>query len=57
MIIAADIRNSQGILVVPKGYEVNESTCQRLKNFLTRQTGTETVRVLVSIYAGEEEPR
>jgi len=50
MIIDADIHNSQGILVVPKGYEVNESTCQRLKNFLTGQTGAETVRVQMSIY-------
>jgi len=50
MIIDADIHNSQGILVVPKGYEVNESTCQRLKNFLIGQTGAETVRVLMSIY-------
>jgi len=50
MIIDADIHNSQGILVVPKGYEVNQSTCQRLKNFLIGQTGAETVRVLMSIY-------
>jgi len=41
-------------LVVPKGYEVNESTCQRLKNFLIRQTGAETVRVLMPVYAEEE---
>lgn len=54
MIIDADIRNSNGILVVPKGYEVNESTCQRLKNFLIRQTGAETVRVLMPLYAEEE---
>jgi len=54
MIIDADIRNTHGILVVPKGYEVNESTCQRLKNFLIRQTGAETVRVLMPVYAEEE---
>jgi len=53
MIIDADIRNSQGLLVFPKGYEVNESTYQRLKNFLIRQTGMETVRALVSAYAEE----
>jgi len=53
MIIDVDICNSQGILVVPKGHEVNESTCQRLKNFLIRQTGAETVRILMSTYAEE----
>lgn len=49
MIIDADIFNTQGVLVVPKGYEINETTAERLKNFLLNQTGSDTIRVLTSI--------
>jgi len=51
MVIDADICNAQGILVIPKGYKVNEMTFERLKNFMAQQKGTETVRVLTSAYA------
>lgn len=46
MIIDMDVCNEQGVLVIPKGYEVNEATCERIKNFLTRQSAPETIRVL-----------
>lgn len=51
MVIDANICNAQGILVIPKGYKVNEMTHERLKNFLAQQEGAETVRVLTSAYA------
>jgi response regulator RpfG family c-di-GMP phosphodiesterase len=51
MIIDTDILNAQGILVIPKGYEVNDTTAERLKNFLLKQKGAETVRVLMAVYA------
>jgi response regulator RpfG family c-di-GMP phosphodiesterase len=50
MIIDADIMNARGILIIPKGYEVNETTAERLKNFLFKQGGSETIRVLTTVY-------
>jgi len=50
MIIDADILNARGILIIPKGYEVNETTAERLKNFLFKQGGSETIRILMSVY-------
>ena len=50
MIIDADILNARGILIVPKGYEVNETTAERLKNFLFKQGGSNTIRVLMSVF-------
>lgn len=50
MIIDADVFNAHGVLVVPRGYEVNETTAERLKNFLLHQTGAETIRVLTSVH-------
>jgi CheY-like chemotaxis protein len=51
MVIDTDICNTRGILVIPRGYKVNEMTSERLKNFLTNQEGTATVRVLTSAYS------
>jgi hypothetical protein len=50
MIIDEDVRNVRGILVVPRGFEVNEMTCGRLQNFLSRREGAQTVRVLIPGY-------
>ncbi len=50
MIVDEDIFNKQGILVIPRGYEVNDATVERLKNFLLKQDSTETIRVLMSVY-------
>lgn len=47
MIIDTDIFNAQGILIIPKGYEVNETTAERLKNFLFKQGGSDTIRILM----------
>jgi len=56
MIIDMDVYNAQGILVIPRGYEVNESTCERIRNFLTRQSAPETIRVLAVAYSDEGNP-
>lgn len=48
MIVDEDIFNKQGILVIPKGYEVNNATVERLKNFLPQQEPTKSIRVLIS---------
>jgi response regulator RpfG family c-di-GMP phosphodiesterase len=37
MIIDTDIFNSRGVLIIPKGYEANEMTVERLNNFLLTQ--------------------
>ena len=37
MIIDVDVFNAQGMLIVPKGYAVNETTVERLNNFLLAQ--------------------
>jgi len=37
MIIDTDILNTRGVLIIPKGYEANETTAQRLNNFLLTQ--------------------
>jgi response regulator RpfG family c-di-GMP phosphodiesterase len=50
MIIDADILNARGILIIPKGYEVNETTAERLKNFLLNQGKSDTIRILMSTY-------
>ena len=50
MIIDADIFNERGFLIVPKGYEVNEMTSERLKNFLLNQGKSDTVRIKMSVY-------
>lgn len=50
MIVDEDIFNKQGILVIPKGYEVNNATMGRLKNFLPQQEETKSIRVLVSAF-------
>ena len=50
MIIDADVLNARGILIIPKGYEVNETTAERLKNFLFKQGGSDAIRVLMSGY-------
>jgi response regulator RpfG family c-di-GMP phosphodiesterase len=50
MIIDADIVNARGILIIPKGYEVNETTAERLKNFLFKQGESDTIRILMSAY-------
>lgn len=50
MIIDDDIFNKQGILVIPRGYEVNDATVERLKNFLSNQAGAHSIRVLTSAF-------
>ena len=50
MIIDEDVLNAQGILVIPKGYEVNDATKERLRNFLTKRDGTESVRIRTTVY-------
>lgn len=50
MVLDADICNASGILVIPKGYKINEMTWGRLKNFLSIREGEATVRVLTSEY-------
>lgn len=50
MIIDDDIFNKQGILVIPRGYEVNDATVERLKNFLSNQEGAHSIRVLISAF-------
>ncbi|MEI6609426.1 MAG: HD domain-containing phosphohydrolase [Deltaproteobacteria bacterium] len=50
MIIDADIFNSRGFLIIPKGYEVNEMTSERLKNFLFNQGKSDTIRIMMSVY-------
>lgn len=50
MVIDANIYNAKGIMVVPKGYEVNDTTCERLKNFLSSQLESGTVRVVLNEY-------
>lgn len=50
MIVDENIFNKQGILVIPKGYEVNNATVGRLKNFLPQQEETKSIRVLVSAF-------
>jgi CheY-like chemotaxis protein len=51
MVIDEDICNERGILVIPKGYKVNDMTCERLKNFLAKKEGAANVRVLTTAYA------
>jgi hypothetical protein len=53
MVIDEDIRNERSILVIPRGYKVNDMTCERLKNFLAKKEGAAKVRVLTSAYAGQ----
>jgi response regulator RpfG family c-di-GMP phosphodiesterase len=48
MIIDADIFNARGFLIFPKGYEVNETTVERLKNFLLKQGQSDTIRIVMS---------
>jgi response regulator RpfG family c-di-GMP phosphodiesterase len=50
MIVDEDIFNKQGILVIPKGYEVNDATVERLKNFLLKQDSSGSIRVLMSVF-------
>jgi CheY-like chemotaxis protein len=50
MIVDEDIFNKQGILVIPKGYEVNDATVERLKNFLSKQEEINSIRVLMSAF-------
>ena len=50
MIIDADIFNARGILIIPKGYEVTETTAERLKNFLFKQGESDTIRIVMSVY-------
>ena len=50
MIIDADIFNARGFLIIPKGYEVNEMTSERLKNFLLNQGKSDTIRIMMSVY-------
>jgi CheY-like chemotaxis protein len=51
MVIDADICNAQGIMVIPKGYKVNEMTRERLKNYLGQKEAAATVRVLMSEFS------
>ena len=50
MSIEDDIYNARGFLIIPKGYEVNEMTAERLKNFLLNQGRSDTIRVVMSAY-------
>ncbi|NLN59782.1 MAG: response regulator [Deltaproteobacteria bacterium] len=53
MIIDEDVYNAKRIMVVPRGYEVNDMTCERLKNFLSSQLESGTVRILQQEYSEE----
>jgi len=50
MIIDEDVFNNQGILVIPKGYEVSDGTVERLKNFLLKQDKMKSIRILESTF-------
>lgn len=50
MIVDQNILNKQGILVIPKGYEVNDATVERLKNFLSQPEGADSIRILMSAF-------
>lgn len=50
MIVDENIFNKQKILVIPRGYEVNDMTVERLKNFLAKQDGMNSIRVLMSAF-------
>jgi response regulator RpfG family c-di-GMP phosphodiesterase len=50
MIIDTNIFNARGFLIMPKGFEVNDMTAERLKNFLNDQGRLDTIRVVMSAY-------
>ena len=50
MIIDNNIFNARGFLIMPKGFEVNDMTAERLKNFLNDQGRLESIRVVMSAY-------
>lgn len=47
MLLAEDVKTTEGIVVVSKGQEVNASLCERIRNFARHRTIVEPVAVLV----------
>jgi len=47
MVLAADVRTTDGTILVAKGQEVSQSLCQRLANFARNRGVQEPIKVLV----------